>query len=58
MPFNKINLVDEKSPWDVKFDDMSRPDDLRDYLVYHMLNSAAVENISNNPYIAATDGIF
>ena len=50
--------IDVVGPWDVKFDDMSRPDDLRDYLVYHMLNSAAVENISNNPYIAATDGIF
>ena len=51
-------FIDVVGPWDVKFDDMSKPDDLRDYLVYHMLNDAAVENISNNPYIAATDGIF
>lgn len=50
--------IDVVGPWDVTFDDMARPDDLRDYLVYHMLNAAAVENISNNPYIAATDGIF
>ena len=51
-------FIDVVGPWDVSFNDMSRPDDLRDYLVYHMLNAAAVENISNNPYIAATDGIF
>ena len=50
--------IDVVGPWDITFDKMARPDDLRDYLVYHMLNSAAVENISNNPYIAATDGIF
>ena len=50
--------IDVVGPWDVTFDRMARPDDLRDYLVYHMLNNAAVENISNNPYIAATDGIF
>ena len=50
--------IDVIGPWDVSFDDMRRPDDLRDYLVYHMLNAAAVENISNNPYIAATDGLF
>ena len=50
--------IDVVGPWDVTFDDMAKPDDLRDFLVYHMLNSAAVENISNNPYIAATDGIF
>lgn len=50
--------IDVVGPWDIRFDDMRRPDDLRDYLVYHMLNNAAVENISNNPYIAATDGIF
>ena len=50
--------IDVVGPWDISFDDIRRPDDLRDYLVYHMLNNAAVENISNNPYIAATDGIF
>ena len=50
--------IDVVGPWDITFDDMARPDDLREYLVYHMLNSAAIENISNNPYIAATDGIF
>lgn len=37
---------------------ISSPNVLRDFLQYHMLNEAAVENISNNPYIAATDGVF
>ena len=50
--------VDVVGPWDIDYEDMARPEDLRSYLVHHMLNTAAVENISNNPYIAATDGIF
>ena len=51
--------IDVVGPWDIDFLlDIRRPDDLRDYLEYHMINNAAVENISNNPYIAATDGIF
>ncbi len=50
--------VDVVGPWDIDYEDLARPDDLRAYLVHHMLNTAAVENISNNPYIAATDGIF
>lgn len=50
-------VIDVVGPWDIKFEGIARPDDLRDYLVYHMLNNAAVENISNNPYIAAADGI-
>ena len=51
-------FIDVVGPWDVNLRDMARPEDVREYLVLHMLNSAAVENISNNPYIAAIDGIF
>ncbi|MBQ9070904.1 MAG: hypothetical protein IJY23_06120 [Clostridia bacterium] len=55
--YGKVH-VDVVGPWDIDFEKMARPEDLREYLVHHMLNTAAVENISNNPYIAATDGIF
>ena len=50
--------IEVVGPWDIDYEDVARPDDLRSYLVNHMLNTAAIENISNNPYIAATDGIF
>ena len=50
--------IDVVGPWDVDLKKISRPEDLREYLVEHMLNTTALENISNNPYIAATDGIF
>ena len=50
--------IDVVGPWDIDLKDMSRPDDIREYLVNHMLNTAAIESLSNNPYIAATDGIF
>ena len=40
----------------------ARPEDLREYLHDYMINSATVERISNNPYIAAlgvaTDDLF
>ena len=48
--------IDAVGPWDVEGDllkKIARPEDLREYLVDHMINSAAVENISNNPYLAA-----
>ena len=52
-------LIDVVGPsWDVSFDAIVRPNELRDFLEYHMLSEAAIENISNNPYIAATDGMF
>ena len=49
-----------RDPYNIfeELQDIRRPDLLRDFLLYHMLNNAAVENISNNPYIAATDGLF
>ena len=37
---------------------IAHPEDLRDFLEYHMLGAAAIENISNNPYIASTEGMF
>ena len=39
--------------WDVDLTGYARPDDVRDYLVDHMIDPATVESISSNPYIAA-----
>ncbi len=44
--------------WDINFKKMARPNKLRNFLSYYMLTNSALENISNNPYIAATDGLF
>ncbi len=44
--------------WDISFKKMSKPNRLRNFLSYYMLTDAAIENISSNPYIAATDGLF
>lgn len=45
-------IIDVVGPWDVDLTDIARPGALRDYLLDHMVNSAAVENIGSNPYIA------
>ena len=45
--------IDVVGPWDVELTKLKRPEDVREYLVDHMVNSVAVENIGNNPYIAA-----
>ncbi len=44
--------------WDINFKAMARPNKLRNFLSYYMLTNTAIDNISNNPYIAATDGLF
>jgi hypothetical protein len=44
--------------WDISFRQMARPNRLRNFLSYYMLSDSAVDTISNNPYIAATDGLF
>lgn len=56
--YGNVNIDVVGPSWDVSFHDIVRPNELRDFLEYHMLSEAAIENISNNPYIAATDGIF
>jgi len=51
--FNYGNiLIDVVGPWDIDFTGIARPEDVRAYLVDHMVNAAAVEGIGNNPYIA------
>ena len=50
--------IDVVGPWDVSLTKLKRPEDVREYLVDHMVNSVAVENIGNNPYIAAIGNIF
>lgn len=45
--------IDVVGPWDVELTLLKRPEDVREYLIDYMVNSVAVENISNNPYIAA-----
>lgn len=50
--------IDVVGPWDVNLAKLKRPEDVREYLVDHMVNSVAVENIGNNPYIAAMANIF
>ncbi len=50
--------IDVVGPWDLDLSKRKRPEDLREYLVDHMVNSVAVENIGNNPYIAAMANIF
>lgn len=45
--------IDVVGPWDVELTKLRRPEDVREYLVDHMVNSVAVENIGSNPYIAA-----
>ncbi len=45
-------IIDVVGPWDVDLTDIARPGALRDYLLDHMVNSAAVENIGSNPYLA------
>lgn len=45
-------LIDVVGPWDIDFVGIARPEELRSYLLDHMVNSAAVENISSNPYLA------
>jgi hypothetical protein len=56
--YGNVNIDVVGPSWDVKFEAIARPNELRDFLQYHMLSEAAIENISNNPYIAATDGVF
>jgi hypothetical protein len=56
--YGNVNIDVVGPSWDVKFEAIARPNELRDFLRYHMLSEAAIENISNNPYIAATDGVF
>ena len=56
--FGDVDIDVVGPTWDVTFDAITHPNDLRDFLEYHMLGEAAIENISNNPYIAATDGMF
>ncbi len=52
-------FIDVVGPsWDISFRAMSRPNKLRNFLSYYMLTDSAIENISSNPYIAATDGLF
>ena len=51
-------MIDVVGPWDVELTKLKRPEDVREYLVDHMVNSVAVENIGNNPYIAAMANIF
>ena len=56
--YGEVN-VDVVGPWDVNLEKIKRPEDVREYLVDHMVNSVAVENIGNNPYIASlTASIF
>ena len=42
---------------DKTYPNIARPNVLRDFLEYHMLNAAAIENISNNPYLASSDAV-
>ncbi len=56
--FGDVNIDVVGPNWDVELKAITRPDELRDFLEYHMLSSAALESISNNPYISATDGLF
>ena len=51
----EVNVVGPRGDLD-NLTNIARPKVLCDFLEYHMLGEAAVENISNNPYIAATDG--
>ena len=52
--FNYGNVyIDVVGPWDVDMTGLARPEDVREYLVDHMINPSAVDGISNNPYIAA-----
>ena len=51
-------IIDVVGPWDVDLTKIKRPEDVREYLVDHMVNSVAVENLGNNPYIAALGNIF
>ena len=47
--------IDSVGPqvWDIDQKGYAKPEKIRAYLVDHMINPSAVENISNNPYIAA-----
>ena len=51
-------IIDVVGPWDVDLTKIKRPEDVREYLVDHMVNSVAVENLGNNPYIAVLGNIF
>ena len=51
-------IIDAVGPWDIDLTSIKRPEDVREYLVDHMVNSVAVENIGNNPYLAVLNQFF
>ena len=45
--------IDVVGPWDVDLTGIARPEDVREYLVDHMISPSSVDGLSSNPYIAA-----
>ncbi len=45
--------IDVVGPWDVDLTGIARPEDVREYLIDHMISPSSVDGLSSNPYIAA-----